>query len=67
MTYYPFDPDWDIERAADEAAYSDMREEFGHLTLWSLLKYMSDDDEDENPTNWLVEKAYKTSRNLILF
>lgn len=44
MTYYPFDPDWDIERAADEAAYSDMREEFGHLTLWSLLKYMSDDD-----------------------
>jgi len=70
MTYFaPFDADWNIEKAADEAAYLSMREEFGHLTLWSLLKYMTDDEDDcvENPTNALAEIAYKSSRIPINF
>jgi hypothetical protein len=46
MNYCPFDPDWNIEKAADEAAYLSMREEFGHLTLWDFLKYIPDDEDD---------------------
>jgi hypothetical protein len=46
MTCYPFDLNWNEEMAADYAAYSDMREEFGHLTLWNFIKYFPDEPED---------------------